>query len=69
MSSGLYLSKAGRDRLGEGIEAKMSVTEMSQKGLLEEHRFIIIIIQENPLNMVIKKKATSQQVFRMLIGS
>lgn len=34
----------------------MSVTEMSQKGLLEEHRFIIIVIQENPLNMVIKKK-------------
>lgn len=46
----------------------MSVTEMSQKGLLEEHRFIIIVIQENPLNMVIKK-ATSQQAFRMLIGS
>lgn len=37
------------------MEAKMSVTEMSQKGLLEEHRFIIIVIQENPLNMVIKK--------------
>lgn len=43
------------------MEAKMSVTEMSQKGLLEEHRFIIIVIQENPLNMVIKKKPLSNK--------